>query len=174
MRTTALSVDMTLATAFATQTANMKSFSITGGGADFSIAPRLGINATASLGIQNVATGNLGRGDIGYLSSLASGQTNQMASGNSETAQRIVRTANQQIAALRGRLGAFQKNTLASTINSLSVALENTTAAESAIRDADFAKETSSLTRAQILVQSSSTVLQMSNQIPQNVLALLQ
>ncbi len=55
---------------------------------------------------------------------------------------------------MRGRLGSFQKETLQSTINSLKVAYENTAAAESAIRDADFASETSSMTRAQILIQS--------------------
>ena len=51
--------------------------------------------------------------------------------------------------------------------------MENTTAAESAIRDADFAQETSNLTRAQILVQSSSRALQLANSAPQNVLSLL-
>jgi len=173
LRTGALDLDMTLAADFATQTADVKTFTITGGGADFSIAPTLGVNAKASIGIQNVSTGSLGRGDLGYLSSLGSGQTNQLSSENFETAQRIIRAATSQIAGLRGRLGAFQKNTLEPSVNSLSVALENTTAAESAIRDADFAKETSNLTRAQILVQSSTAVLQMANAAPQNALALL-
>lgn len=173
LRTTALSLEMTLASGFATQTASTKSFEITGGGADFSISPTLGINALATMGIGNIATGSLGRGDIGYLSTLGSGQTNQMTAGNYETAQRIIRESQSQVSSLRGRLGAFQKNTLASTINALGIALENTTAAESAIRDADFAKETSALTRSQILVQSSTSVLQMANQAPMNVLSLL-
>ena len=77
------------------------------------------------------------------------------------------------MASLRGRLGGFQKDTLATTINSLRVALENVTAAESAIRDADFAVETSDLTRAQILVSASTAVLQLANAQPQNVLNLL-
>jgi len=173
VRTSALDLDITLASAFATQTSDIKTFTITGGGADFSIAPTLGINATASLGIQSVSTGSLGRGDIGYLSSLGSGQTNQLSSGNYATAQRIIRAAVDQVSGLRGRLGAFQKYTVGSALNALAVALENTTAAESAIRDADFAEETSNLTRAQILVQSSTAVLQMANAAPQNVLALL-
>jgi flagellin len=84
-----------------------------------------------------------------------------------------VRTAINQVAQLRGRLGGFQKDTLTTTINSLRVARENVTAAESAIRDADFAVETSNLTRAQILVNSSTQVLQLANAQPQNVLALL-
>ena len=173
LRTTALSLDLTLASAFGTQTANSKTFYVTGGGADFSIAPTLGINAMASLGIQNVATGSLGKGGIGYLSSLGSGQTNQMTSGNFETSQRIIRESSKQVSALRGRLGAFQKNTLASTINALQISFENTTAAQSAIRDADFAVETSNLTRAQILVNSSTAALQLANAAPRNVLALI-
>ncbi|NLX22269.1 MAG: flagellin [Phycisphaerae bacterium] len=173
LRTTALSLDLTLAAAFGTQTALSKSFTITGGGANFSIAPTLGINAMASLGIANVATGSLGRGNIGYLSTLGTGQANQLTSGNFDTGQQILREANKQISGLRGRLGAFQKNTLGSTINALGIALENTTAAESAIRDADFATETSKLTRAQILVQSTTAVLQLSNQMPQAVLSLI-
>lgn len=174
VRTTAFAADMTLTADFATDlTAGSKTFYVTGGGADFSIAPTLGINATASLGIPSVSTGNLGSGALGFLSSIKTGQTNQLSSGNFETAQRIVRQANEQVSGLRGRLGAFQKNTLASAINALQVAYENTTAAESAIRDADFAQETSNLTRSQILVQSSSQALALANQAPQNVLRLL-
>ena len=78
-----------------------------------------------------------------------------------------------QVATIRGRLGAFQKNVLESNVNSLSVALENVTASESAIRDADFASETAKLTRAQILVQANTSVLAQANSSPQNVLSLL-
>ncbi|RMF42013.1 MAG: hypothetical protein D6753_08465, partial [Planctomycetota bacterium] len=49
----------------------------------------------------------------------------------------------------------------------------NLTEAESSIRDADFAAESARLTRAQILVQSGTSVLAIANQNPQNVLALL-
>jgi flagellin len=95
-------------------------------------------------------------------------------SGNTIDAQRILSTAIRQVATLRGRLGAFQKNILETNVNSLSVALENVTASESAIRDADFASETAALTRAQILVQANTSVLSQANASPQNVLSLLQ
>ncbi|TVQ65456.1 MAG: flagellin, partial [Phycisphaerales bacterium] len=49
----------------------------------------------------------------------------------------------------------------------------NTVAAESIIRDADFASETSQLTRSQILVSSATQVLSISNSQPQNALQLL-
>jgi flagellin len=85
----------------------------------------------------------------------------------------VLSEAIRQVANLRGRLGAFQKNILETNVNSLSVALENVTASESAIRDADFAAETAALTRAQILVQANTSVLAQANSAPQNVLALL-
>jgi len=53
------------------------------------------------------------------------------------------------------------------------VALENTAAAESAIRDTDFANETATLTRQQILVQAATQVLSIANLQPQSVLTLL-
>lgn len=173
LRTASLNLDLTLSSDFGTQTANSKTFHITGGGANFSIAPTLGLNASASLGIQSVSTGSLGHADTGFLQSIGSGQTNQLTSGNYETSQRIIREANTQVSSLRGRLGSFQKDTLGATVNALNIALENTLAAESAIRDADFARETSNLTRQQILVNSGTAVLQMANAAPQNILALL-
>ena len=75
---------------------------------------------------------------------------------------------------MRGRLGAFERDTLDTTLESLNIRYENVAAAESAIRDADFALETANLTRAQILVQSSTLVLKQANQAPLNVLSLLQ
>jgi flagellin len=57
--------------------------------------------------------------------------------------------------------------------NALNDTLINLTEAESQIRDADFAAESANLTRAQILVQSGTTVLQIANSNPQNVLSLL-
>ena len=58
--------------------------------------------------------------------------------------------------AQRGRLGAFSKNTVGSTIKNLGVSLENTAAAESAIRDTDYAFETAELTRLQIMNQAAT------------------
>jgi flagellin len=168
VRTSSLSVDVTLAATLNTST----SFSITGGGANFSLAPEISLAGQESIGIASVTTADLGDGSS-KLSSLGTGQTNQLDSKNFATSQRIIRGAIAQVSSMRGRLGAFQKETLQSTMNSLKVAYENTQAAQSAISDADFATETSNMTRAQILIQSSTSVLQMANQAPQNVLSLL-
>ncbi len=78
-----------------------------------------------------------------------------------------------KVTGLRGRLGAFQRTTLESNITSLNDTLSNLNEAQSSIRDADFAKESANLTRAQILVQSGTSVLGIANQSSQNVLALL-
>jgi flagellin len=72
----------------------------------------------------------------------------------------------------RGKLGSVQ-NRLVHTINNLSVSSENLQAAESAIRDADYAQEISQFTRNQILVQASTAILAQANLVPQTVLQLL-
>ncbi len=79
----------------------------------------------------------------------------------------------QKVASVRGDLGAIQ-NRLGYTIRSLENAVENVSASESSIRDADIAEEVSAFTRAQILVQSSTALLAQANAIPQNALSLLQ
>ena len=173
VRSATLSLDLTLTAAFAQQTTASKTFYVTGGGADFSLSPEVNLAGKESLGIGSMSTGSLGNNTQGFLSSLGSGQANSLSSKTFATGQRIIRAAVKEVSSLRGRLGSFVKYTLQSTIRALQVTYENTTAAESAIRDTDFATETAALTRAQILVQSSSSALQLANAAPQNVLALL-
>jgi flagellin len=153
--------------------AGTSTFYVTGGGATFALGSKVTEADKASIGLQSVSTGSLGSSTLGYLSSLASGQTNALNNANLVDAQKIVEKAIKQVSTLRGRLGAFQKFTIASTVNSLGVAFENASAAESAIRDTDFAQETSALTRAQILSQAATTVLAQANASPQAALSLL-
>jgi flagellin len=72
----------------------------------------------------------------------------------------------------RSKLGAYQ-NRLEHTINNLSVAKENLTAAESRIRDVDMAEEMMAFTRNQILMQAGTAMLAQANQVPAVVLQLL-
>jgi flagellin len=146
-------------------------FNITGGGALFQLGPDVVSNQQARIGIGSVNTAQLG-GSAGRLFQLASGGTASLAN-DPTTAALIVEEAINQITGLRGRLGAFQRTSLETNKNALNDTLVNLTDAESAIRDADFAAETAALTRAQILVQSGTTVLSIANSNPQNVLALL-
>jgi flagellin len=149
------------------------SFDVTGGGADFNLSPKVNLAGKVSLGIQTVTTGNLGNAVDGFLSSLKSGGTSNVVNGDLSAAQTVVDAAIKQVSSLRGRLGAFQKNVVGATINSLGVSLENTTAAESVIRDTDFANETADLTRRQILSQAATQALAIANAQPQAVLRLL-
>jgi len=76
------------------------------------------------------------------------------------------------ITSTRGKVGAVQ-NRLTRSIANLSVSVENLTAAESSIRDADIAEEVAELTRNQILVQTATAMVGQANLIPQSVLQLL-
>ena len=146
-------------------------FSIVGGGANFQLGPDVVSNQQARLGIQGISSATLG-GVSGSLFELRSGGDKDLVT-NPNGAAAVVDEVINQVTSLRGRLGAFQKTTLQTNINTLSATLENLSTAESSITDADFAAESANLTRAQILVQAGSTVLSIANQNPQNVLALL-
>ncbi len=91
---------------------------------------------------------------------------------NANAALTIVDSAITTIVSQRASFGALQ-NRLESTISNLQVSSENLTAARSRIQDADFAKETASMTRAQILQQAGVSIVQQANSLPQLALSLL-
>lgn len=170
VNTVGLDMDFTLNKAFGV---GNTSFTVTGGGAMFQLGASVNSNQQVSIGIGSVAASRLGNEEVGYLNSLTSGK-NSLVGGGAANAGQIIETAIRQVAILRGRLGAFEKNTLDTNVNSLQVALENVTSSESSIRDADFAAETSAMTRSQILTQAGTSVLATANSTPQQVLSLLQ
>jgi len=92
---------------------------------------------------------------------------------NSQTAITALDTAIDNLSGLRAGFGTAQ-NRLESTIRSIAVAVENTSAAESRIRDVDVAHETAVLTRNQVLQQAGIAVLAQANQSSSAALALLQ
>ena len=146
-------------------------FTITDGGAIFQLGGQVVSNQQARLGIASIATARLG-GATGRLFELAAGNARNLTDDTTGAAA-IVDEVIDKISSLRGRLGAFERTTLETNIRSLQDTVANLVEAESAIRDADFAAESAALTRAQILVQSGTSVLAIANQNPQNVLALL-
>lgn len=168
-----LDMEIELTEAGAQSQATISAFTITGGGAKFNLGPQVNITNQASIGIQNVAARKLGDSNIGFLNDLGSGNAANLVDGDLEIAQKIVNLAISQVSNLRGRIGAFQSNVIGATSRNLGVALENTSAAESSIRDTDFAAETAELTRSQILVNASTNVLGIANQQPNSVLSLL-
>jgi len=91
---------------------------------------------------------------------------------NAQAALALIDTAIGTVASLRAGFGTAQ-NRLESTIRSIAVAVENTSAAESRIRDVDVASETAILTRNQVLQQAGISILAQANVSSQNALALL-
>lgn len=84
-----------------------------------------------------------------------------------------VKAAMDQLASDRATIGAYQSR-LSYAADELTVSRENLTAASSRIQDTDVAEESTAYARANILLQSSTAMLAQANQIPQNVLRLLQ
>jgi len=99
----------------------------------------------------------------GNLSTVAAAST---ALGNIDTALNTLNTE-------RALYGATQ-NRFEAVIGTLQVASENQAAARARIMDADFAAETANLSRAQILQQAGNAMVAQANQLPQQVLQLLQ
>ena len=182
VNSTSLGAELLLGETFATDpTLSAATFEITGGGSLFQLGPEINALQQSNIGIPSMAATNLGGtlvdGSLQFLSSLAFGQANSIeasvARGDFTAASDIIDNAIDEVAILRGRLGAFERNTLETNQRSLQAAFENLTASRSIIRDADFAAETSALTRAQILQSSGTTVLTLANSQAQNVLQLL-
>ena len=128
-------------------------------------------NQSVSFGMPDVRPQALGTGAIAGRDMTSLDVTTQQGALD---AMAIIDSAITQLSQMRGDLGSFQKNFLESTVRTLDIARENFTAAESTIRDADIAEEMSKYTRLQILGQSGTAVLAQANQMPQQVLKLLQ
>ncbi len=85
----------------------------------------------------------------------------------------LIDDAQDDINRQRADFGAVQ-NRFENVISNLMVAVENQSAARSRIMDADYAAETANLSRAQILQQAGNAMVAQANQLPQQVLSLLQ
>jgi len=92
--------------------------------------------------------------------------------GGAQEAVAIVDSALKYVDSHRAELGAFQ-NRFNHAINNLDNINENVNASKSRIKDTDFAKETTALTKSQILSQASSSVLAQAKQAPNSALGLL-
>ncbi len=177
-----LSSEILLTETFATDpTIASTTFDIIGGGSMFQLGPDVNALQQENIGVASVAASKLGgvlkNGSLQFLSSLQKGGLNDIESSvqrnDFSTASDILEEAIDEITILRGRLGAFQRNVLDTNKRSLQAAVENLSASRSVIRDADFALETSELTRAQILQSAGTSVLTLANQQAQTVLQLL-
>ncbi len=89
-----------------------------------------------------------------------------------DTAIQVIDVALDRVNEQRATFGAAQ-NRFEAVISNLQVGIENQTASRGRIVDADFATETSNLSRAQILQQAGTAMVAQANQLPQQVLTLL-
>ena len=95
-----------------------------------------------------------------------------MAATGATSAITAIDAAIKKVSTTRADLGAIQ-NRFDHTINNLNVAIENTTASESRIRDTDMASEMTKFTQAQVLTQAGTAMLAQANQSTQSILKLL-
>ena len=119
---------------------------------------QVGANAGETMQITTTATAATGL-DIG-------------SGGDATAAITGIDTAIDAVTTQRSALGASQSR-FSSAINNLQVGMENQTAARGRIVDADFAVETSNMTRAQILQQAGTAMVSQANAVPRGVLSLL-
>ncbi|MFT5287289.1 MAG: flagellin [Planctomycetota bacterium] len=130
---------------------------------------------TFQIGTENTSSDRIAVTGVDATAS-AIGITGTVAVSTADGAQSALGaldSAISNVASLRATFGTVQ-NRLESTIRSLAVAIENTSSAESRIRDVDFASETAELTRNQVLQQAGVSVLGQANTSTQSALSLLQ
>jgi flagellin len=132
-------------------------------------------NETVKVSVEKSTSDVLGTGVSGLVTGVANlSLINVTTANGSQDAIRVIDQAINEVTVLRGKLGAIQSNTLESKSNNLRTTLENTVAAESVIRDTDFAKETAEFSKYQVLLQVGTSVLSNANSTAQLVLGLLQ
>ncbi|WP_456296859.1 flagellin [Vibrio sp. AK197] len=96
-----------------------------------------------------------------------------MTVGGAQNAVGVIDAAMKYVDSQRADLGAIQ-NRLNHSINNLANIQENVAASNSRIRDTDFAKETTAMTKSQILQQAGTSILAQAKQLPNSALTLLQ
>ncbi|MEN5292559.1 flagellin [Stenotrophomonas lactitubi] len=134
--------------------------------------PPAGITAATIAGLGLTETSTNGGTLTGATASFVKDLNVTTAEG-AQKAMSIVDKALESVNSVRADLGAIQ-NRFTSVVANLQTSSENLSASRSRIRDTDFAKETAELTRTQILQQAGTAMLAQANQVPQNVLSLLQ
>ncbi len=129
----------------------------------FTIQAGSGMGQTLTVTLAGADSGDLAINAAGFFISAAP---------NAATAIQIIDSAILTVSSQRALLGAVQ-NRLEFTISTLAIQEENSAASESAIRDADIAKEVTEFTRNQILVSAGTSILAQANVVPQTALTLI-
>ncbi|MBN2562212.1 MAG: hypothetical protein JXQ75_14910 [Phycisphaerae bacterium] len=143
---------------------------ISGGGMTFQLGTSSSTQAT--IGIEGMFGHLLGSNTYGYLTQLKSGGTNDL-SNDANNAVLIAKAAINQVATQRGRIGGFQQFQVETSINSLNATKEALVNARGVIDDVDYALETAELSRQNVLLQSSISLLSVASQQSAQILSLL-
>ena len=172
-----LANDLASGTAYTLQVSNTTTDVLTLAAAAFE---RIGAGAPTG-------SGTIAGGDAGWAVSGTSGsgraaalvnQVNAVATGTSETQanQLLVlgaaKTYIEDLSKQRSLLGAYQ-NQIEFTVSNVTELSSNLSAARSSVQDTDYASETASLTKGQILQQAATAMLAQANQMPNVILSLL-
>jgi len=141
-------------------------------GATFQVGANTTTNDRISVTVPNLLNAS-GIGSLAQTAKWGAVSIGSNASiGNTSAAINVIDTAISSIDTFRATLGAVQ-NRFTTTISNLQSAVTNQEASRSRISDANFASETSNLSRAQILQQAGTAMLAQANQSNQSVLSLL-
>ena len=167
-----ISGSFNMSSSFGTQTSTDSTFTVNAsGGATFQLGTESSTRST--IGIDALFSYKLGGGDTGgVLSDLKSGGSASLTN-DVATALTVVKQAVSDVATARGRIGAFQKFQVQTTLNSLDATKAGLTDAKSVLGDTDYAVETAELNRQQVLLNSSIALLGLANQKAAAVLTLL-
>lgn len=137
-------------------------------GSSTTVNVQVGINATADDQV-SITLGDLSAATLG----VDTGSVDMSTSGGASSAITVIDDAISMVSGYRSDYGAAE-NRLGSALNNLESFTENTMAAESAIRDADFGYETSEMSKNQILQQAGTAILAQAKSVNQGALQLLQ
>ncbi|AVR98128.1 flagellin N-terminal helical domain-containing protein [Pseudoduganella armeniaca] len=151
--------------------------SISGGGTPATVNGSVTFDSESSFSVTDAGTG-LNLGAPAGATTAQSSTLNSVAEldvTNFENAQKAIKIADAALASVntqRAAYGALQSR-FSSAISNLSATTENLSASKSRIVDTDFAAETASMTRGQILQQAGTAMLAQANSLPNGVLSLL-
>lgn len=140
---------------------------VSGSDAAFQIGDKNNAQSKLTFSLASIDTNAIGTGSGQMVANI-----NLSTQSGAQTALTIIDDAIADVNNFRAAIGALA-NRLEYTYLNLQVSIENLSASESVIRDADMAYEMVYFTRNQILLQSGTAMLAQANMAPQNVLSLL-
>ncbi len=154
----------------------------TAGTTTFNGDPLLDGSATLTAGATGVDlpdanSSSLGATDIDgttyTLADLRSGGALNLVDGDISAAQQVIRNSITEVASARGRIGSFQRHTIGASLGGLQAGIENLAAANSVIRDTNFAAQTAILNRSLVLHEAAIKAIGIMVPLQSSVLDLL-